>query len=130
MKKLLISIAAFLGVSSMAMTSCQDQLPQKMQEQWEEKQETIVSAVSTEMKEALKSQMDEFLQSDDLEESLGFTDEQRKEIEQSMEQYIEQYEFDAEALNELTQKMETLFQDAKGLTKEEIREKLDEMLEK
>ncbi len=130
MKKLLISIAAFLGVSSMAMTSCQDQLPQKMQEQWEEKQETIVSAVSTEMKEALKSQMDEFLQSDDLEESLGFTDEQRKEIEQSMEQYIEQYEFDAEALNELTQKMETLFQDAKGLTKEEIQEKLDEMLEK
>ena len=91
MKKLIVSIAAFLGISSVAMTSCQDQLPQEVQEQWEEKQDEVASAVSAEMKKALISQMDDFLQSDDLEESLGFTDEQITEMEQSVEQYIENY---------------------------------------
>lgn len=129
MKKLIISIAAFLGISSVAMTSCQDQLPQEVQEQWEEKQDEVASAVSAEMKKALISQMDDFLQSDDLEESLGFTDEQITEMEQSVEQYIENYEFDTESLTKLTEEIKLLFDEGKGLTKEEIQTKLDEMLE-
>lgn len=129
MKKLIISIAAFLGVSSVAMTSCQDRLPQGVQEQWEEKQAEVTSAVSAEMKKALIAQMDDFLQSDDLEESLGFTDEQITEMEESVEQYIENYEFDTESLTKLSEEIKLLFDEAKGLTKEEIQAKLDEMLE-
>ena len=130
MKKLIISVAAFWGISSMAMTSCQDQLPQEVQEQWEEKQDEVASAVSAEMKKALKAQMDEFLQSDDLEESLGFTQEQLSQIEQSLEQYVDSYEFDAESLTKLTDDLELLVDEAKGLTKEELQAKLDEILEK
>lgn len=130
MKKLIISVAAFFGISSMAMTSCQDQLPQEVQEQWEEKQDEVVSAVSGEMKKALKAQMDEFLSSDDLEESLGFTQEQLSQIEQSLEQYVDSYEFDAESLTKLTDEWELLVDEAKGLTKEELQAKLDEILEK
>ena len=76
MKKLMISIAACFGISSVAMTSCQEQLPQTVQEQWEEKQDEVVSAVSAEMQKALKAQLNDFIQNDDLGESLGFSEEQ------------------------------------------------------
>lgn len=130
MKKLMISVAALFGISSMAMTSCQDQLPQEVQEQWEEKQDEVVSAVSNEMKKALEAQLDEFLQSDDLENSLGFSKEQVSQIEQSLEEYIDDYEFDTEALTNLTEELGLLLDEAKGLNKEELQAKLDEILEK
>lgn len=130
MKKLIISVAAFLGISSIAMTSCQEQLPQEAQEQWENRQNEVVSVVSAEMKKALKEQMDEFFSSDDLEESLGITQEQINRIEQSLEQYVDSYEVDAGALTKLTDELELLIDEAKGLTKEEFQTKLDEILEK
>lgn len=130
MKKLIISVAALFGISSMAMTSCQDQLPQEVQEQWEEKQDEVVSVVSNEMKKALEAQLDEFLQSDDLENSLGFSQEQVSQIEQSLEEYVDNYEFDMEALTKLTDELEILLDEAKGLTKEELQAKLDEILDK
>lgn len=129
MKKIIISVAAFFGVSSIALTSCRDHLPQEVQEQWEEKQGEVTDAVSAEMKEALISQMDDFLQSDDLEESLGFTDEQLTEVEQSVEQYIENYEFDTESLTSLVGEIKLLFEKTEGLSKDEIQAKLDEILE-
>lgn len=130
MKRLIISVAAFLGISSIAMTSCQEQLPQEAQEQWENRQNEVVSVVSAEMKKALKAQMDEFFSSDDLEESLGITQEQISRMEQSLEQYVDSYEVDAGALTKLTDELELLIDEAKGLTKEEFQTKLDEILEK
>ena len=129
MKKLMISIAACFGISSIAMTSCQEQLPQTVQEQWEEKQDEVVSAVSGEMKKALKAQLDEFVQNDDLEESLGISAEQVSQLEQSIEQYVEEYEFDTEALTKLAGELENLVDEAKGLTKEEVQAELDKILE-
>lgn len=130
MKRLIISVAAFLGISSIAMTSCQEQLPQEAQEQWENRQNEAVSVVSAEMKKALKAQMDEFFSSDDLEESLGITQEQISRMERSLEQYVDSYEVDAGALTKLTDELELLIDEAKGLTKEEFQTKLDEILEK
>lgn len=125
----MISIAACFGISSIAMTSCQEQLPQTVQEQWEEKQDEVVSAVSGEMKKALKAQLDEFVQNDDLEESLGISAEQVSQLEQSIEQYVEEYEFDTEALTKLAGELENLVDEAKGLTKEEVQAELDKILE-
>lgn len=129
MKKLMISIAACFGISSIAMTSCQEQLPQTVQEQWEEKQDEVVSAVSAEMQKALKAQLNEFVQNDDLEESLGISAEQVSQLEQSIEQYVEEYEFDTEALTKLAGELENLVDEAKGLTKEEVQAELDKILE-
>lgn len=126
----MISIAACFGISSIAMTSCQEQLPQTVQEQWEEKQDEVVSAVSGEMKKALKAQLDEFVQNDDLEESLGLSEEQISELEQSIEQYVDDYEFDTEALTKLAGELENLLDETKGLTKEELQAELDEILKK
>lgn len=130
MKKLIISMAACLGISSMTLTACQKQLLETIQEKWEEKQEEVVSAVSAEMKKALKAQLDEFVQSDDLEESLGLSEEQISELEQSIEQYVDTYEFDKEALAELTGQLENLLDETKGLTKEELQAELDEILKR
>ena len=129
MKKMIISIAALLGVSSMALNSCEDQLPQEVQEQFEEVQEETKSKVSSEMKKALIAQIDEFLQSSDLEESLGFSQEQLAQTEQSITQYIENYDFDTEELTKIVGEVEKLLEDTEGLSKEEIQEKLNEMLE-
>lgn len=125
----MISIAACFGISSIAMTSCQEQLPQTVQEQWEEKQDEVVSAVSAEMQKALKAQLNEFVQNDDLEESLGISAEQVSQLEQSIERYVEEYEFDTEALTKLAGELENLVDEAKGLTKEEVQAELDKILE-
>ena len=129
-KKLIISVAACLGISSMVLTSCQKQLPETIQEQWEEKQDEVVSAVADEMKKALKSQLDEFIQNDDLEESLGLSEDQISQLEQSIQQYVDTYEFDAEALTQLTGELENLLDETKGLTKEELQAELDEILKR
>ena len=125
----MISIAACFRISSIAMTSCQEQLPQTVQEQWEEKQDEVVSAVSAEMQKALKAQLNEFVQNDDLEESLGISAEQVSQLEQSIERYVEEYEFDTEALTKLASELENLVDEAKGLTKEEVQAELDKILE-
>lgn len=130
MKKIIISIAALLGVSSMALNSCKDRLPQEVQEQFEEVQEQAKSKVSSEMKKALIAQIDEFLQSSDLEESLGFSKEQLDKTQQSITQYIENYDFDTEELTKLVGEVEELLEDTNGLGKDDIQKKLDELLEK
>ena len=130
MKKIIISVAALLGVSSVALNSCEEQLPQSVQEQFKETQDEVKSKVSNEMKEAMIAQIDEFLQNDDLEESLGFSEEQLAETEQSITQYIEDYELDTETLTNLVGEIKNLFDETQGLSKEEIQARLDEMLEK
>ena len=130
MKKIIISVAALLGVSSVALNSCEEQLPQSVQEQFKETQDEVKSKVSNEMKEAMIAQIDDFLQNDDLEESLGFSEEQLAETEQSITQYIEDYELDTETLTNLVGEIKNLFDETQGLSKEEIQAKLDEMLEK
>ena len=130
MKKIIISVAALLGVSSVALNSCEEQLPQSVQEQFKETQDEVKSKVSNEMKEAMIAQIDEFLQSDDLEESLGFSEEQIAETEQSITQYIEDYELDMGTLTDFVSEVKLLFDETQGLSKEEIQAKLDEMLEK
>lgn len=130
MKRIIISVAALLGISSVALNSCEEQLPQSVQEQFKETQDEVKSKVSNEMKEAMIAQIDEFLQNDDLEESLGFSEEQLAETEQSITQYIEDYELDTETLTNLVGEIKNLFDETQGLSKEEIQAKLDEMLEK
>ena len=130
MKKIIISVAALLGVSSVALNSCEEQLPQSVQEQFKETQDEVKSKVSNEMKEAMIAQIDEFLHSDDLEESLGFSEEQIAETEQSITQYIEDYELDMGTLTDFVSEVKLLFDETQGLSKEEIQAKLDEMLEK
>lgn len=128
MKRMVILATAFIGICSMAMTSCEEQLPQEIQAQLDEKKEQVTDKITAQMKAALIEQLEDFLESDDLEESLGFSKEQLEETEQVIKQYIEEYDFDEAALTELVDEIQTLFNDT-GLSKEEIQTKLNQLLE-
>ena len=67
MKKTIMTVtiaAALLG-------SCKAQLPQKLQEQIDAKQEEYSRKASEEMKDAFSSQLQEFIKSSDLSDSLA-----------------------------------------------------------
>ena len=129
MKRLILMAAALIGAVFVVMTSCEEYLPQGVQEQFEEKQSEAKEKVSDELKKALMDQVDEFFQSDDLEESLGFSEEQLEETKQAIDQYIQDYDFDSGALTQVIDEMKNLFEGTDGLSKEEIQKKLDEMLQ-
>lgn len=129
MKRLILMAAALIGAVCVVMTSCEEYLPQGVQEQLEEKQSEAKEKVSDELKKALMDQVDEFFQSDDLEESLGFSEEQLEEAKQEINQYIQDYDFDSGALTQVIDEMKNLFDGTEGLSKEEIQKKLDEMLQ-
>ena len=129
MKRLILMAAALIGAVCVVMTSCEEYLPQGVQEQFEEKQSEAKEKVSDELKKALMDQVDEFFQSDDLEESLGFSEKQLEETKQAIDQYIQDYDFDSGALTQVIDEMKNLFEGTDGLSKEEIQKKLDEMLQ-
>ena len=129
MKRLILMAAALIGAVCVVMTSCEEYLPQGVQEQFEQKQSEAMEKVSDELKKALMDQVDEFFQSDDLEESLGFSEEQLEETKQAIDQYIQDYDFDSGALTQVIDEMKNLFEGTDGLSKEEIQKKLDEMLQ-
>lgn len=129
MKRLILMAAALIGVACVVMTSGEKFLPQGVQAQIEEKQSEAKDKVSDELKKALMDQVDDFFHSDDLEESLGFSEEQLEETKQEIEQYIQDYEFDTGALMQAVDEMKNLFDGTEGLSKEEIQKKLDEILQ-
>ncbi len=129
MKRLILMAAALIGAVCVVMTSCEEYLPQGVQEQLEEKQSEAKEKVSDELKKALMDQVDDFFHSDDLEESLGFSEEQLEEAKQEINQYIQDYDFDSGALTQVIDEMKNLFDGTEGLSKEEIQKKLDEMLQ-
>ena len=95
MKKAIMTVsiaAALLG-------SCKAQLPQKLQEQIDAKQEEYSRKASEEMKDAFSSQLQEFIKSSDLSDSLGISSEEQDKIQQSLKDYVDQYELSEEELD-------------------------------
>lgn len=128
MKRIAVWAAAFVGASSMIMTSCAEKLPETLQTKLEETQTQVKEKVSGELKAALTAQMEDFFQSDDLGKSLGFSEEQLEETKQALEQYMDEYEFDENSMTEFVREIQSLFDETQGLNKEEIQSRLDEMM--
>lgn len=125
MKRLIV-----FGLIIMAtMVSCQEQLPEQIREQFSKQEEEKVSEAGEEMKEALLAQLDEFIHNKDISESLGISETEQLELEQSFENYIDSYELDSEELEHAIDSFKALLKNAEGLTKEELDEKLAKMLE-
>lgn len=125
MKRLIV-----FGLIIMAtMVSCQEQLPEQIREQFSKQDEERVSEAGEEMKEALLAQLDEFIHNKDISESLGISETEQLELEQSFENYIDSYELDSEELEHAIDSFKALLKNAEGLTKEELDEKLAKMLE-
>ncbi len=126
MKKAFLTVtiaAALLG-------SCKAQLPEKIQEQINAGQSELSRKASEEMKDAFTSQLEEFLKSSDLGESLGISSEEQQKIGQSIVDYVDQYELSEEELSQIQDSVKELLQNAEGMDSQSIEDMLKSILKK
>lgn len=116
MRKLLIRVAA--GVCGLMLWGCSASL----EEDGGQLTEGLKSAFTQEVKA--------FFENSDLSDSLGISKEAQTQIEESLRGYIDNYELDEEALNEAKAAVNEVLENAKGLSTEEIEDKLSEIFEK
>ena len=125
MKKAFLTVtiaAALLG-------SCKAQLPEKIQEQINAGQSELSRKASEEMKDALTSQLEEFLKSSDLGESLGISSEEQQKIGQSIIDYVDQYELNEEELTKIQDSVKGLLQNTEGMDFQAIESMVNSILE-
>lgn len=123
--KRVIMIAA---IAVVALSSCEGQFSDKLQEQIQAKQEEAGQQASQQMKDAFVSQLGEFMQSKDLGESLGISAEEQDKMEQSLKDYVNHYDLSEEDLSKVKESVEELFQNAQGMTVQGLENKLSDIL--
>ena len=126
MKKAILTIA----VAAVLLGSCKEQLPEELSSRIDEKREEYSSIASQEMKDAFTTQLDDFLHSYDLGESLGMSAQEQEQIEQSLKEYVDQYELSEEELNKTQEAIKELFQNGEDMTVQSLEDKLKEILKK
>ena len=128
--------ASILLICSLfSLSGCDTNLvPQGIQDVVNEKADDLKSKAMEEFEAALSEQMKDFFSSNDLQESLGLSEEQQEKVQGSMKEYLESYDSDPnawkDALNSIQEKLTELKENGEldFLTAEELNEKLDEIL--
>lgn len=85
----------------------------------------IASQVKDQVTAQIKSQLDSFWKNDDLQESLGITEEQQQEVEDSVREYANNYDLNTDQAKELTQNIINTINDSKGISWDDVKEKID-----
>lgn len=76
------------------------------------------------VKEAVKAEVVDFFKNDDLADTLGIDKKRKEEIEKSIQNYIDDYELDAEAVEDAKEAVNNVLENAKGLSAQELDEKI------
>ena len=84
---------------------------------------------SEELKKAFVKEMEDFFTNNDLENSLGISSTERSGIETSIKVYLDNCSLDEEKLNEAKISIENLLENAKGLSAEEIQNRISKVFE-
>jgi outer membrane murein-binding lipoprotein Lpp len=84
----------------------------------------LKAQAAEEMKKAFANEVIEFFKSDDLSKSLGLDSGEQQKLEESIKQYIDNYDLDEEKLKEVKGSVEELLQNAKGLSETELHDKV------
>lgn len=82
-----------------------------------------------ELKKAFASEVSDFFASDDLSVTLGMTGEEKEQLEKSIREYIDAYSKDEQKLGEAKEEVEKLFENADGLTAEELQNKVKKIFQ-
>ena len=125
MKKAFLTVTIAVAL----LVSCKAQLPEKIQEQINAGQSELSRKASEEMKDALTSQLEEFLKSSDLGESLGISSEEQQKIGQSIIDYVDQYELNEEELTKIQDSVKGLLQNTEGMDFQSIESMVNSILE-
>ena len=126
MKKAVLTVM----IAAALLSSCKGQLPDKLQAMIDSGTQEYSRKASEDIKDAFISQMEEFLKSDDLGESLNLSSKEKDNIERSVQNYVDQYELSEEELNKVQDSIKELLQNVQGLDADTIEDKLGEILKK
>lgn len=128
MRKAAIVLAAVM--SSVFVVGCEAEIsPQNTDGYVKEIVNDVKAQAAQELKKAFASEVSEFFKSDDLSATLGMTGEEREQLEQSIRKYIDEYSMDEEKLSEAKEAVEKLFENADGLTAEELQNDIEQIFQ-
>lgn len=92
--------------------------------------EDVKKQAAEEIKNAVVNEIKDYLSSSKISESLGISEKEQEEIVDSVREYIDNYEFDEDQLDKAKSSLEELLKNADGLSAEEIKKSIGEILER
>ena len=123
MRKTAVVLTAVIGSALIA--GCQADFPSQDTDGYvKEIVNDVKEQAVQELKKAFASEVSDFFASDDLSVTLGMTGEEKAQLEKSIREYIDAYSKDEQKLGEAKEEVEKLFENAHGLTAEEIQNKV------
>ncbi len=128
-----IRVTAALMLSAAVLAGCQgdvtlDNVGDKISESVSDTITKTKEQVRSELKNAFVNEVQEFIANDDLAETLGISAEEQESINASIRGYIDNYELDEEELEAAKESVETFLENAKGLSVEEIKQNIADIL--
>lgn len=128
MRKIAVVLAAVFG--SVLIAGCQADFPsQDMDGYVKEIVNDVKEQAVQELKKAFASEVSAFFASDDLSAALDMTGEEKEQMEKSIREYIDAYSMDEQKLSEAKEEVEKLFENADGLTAEELQNKVKKIFQ-
>ncbi len=82
------------------------------------------------IKEAFRQQVVSFFENDDLSKSFGIDSSRQKELEQSIQNYIDDYDLDEDAIDQAKAAVYEVLEDAKNFLPEQLDEKIADIFRK
>lgn len=128
MRKTAVVLTAVIGSALIA--GCQADFPSQDTDGYvKEIVNDVKEQAVQELKKAFASEVSDFLASDDLSVTLGMTGEEKEQLEKSIREYIDAYSKDEQKLGEAKEEVEKLFENADGLTAEELQNKVKKIFQ-
>lgn len=85
--------------------------------------------LTEDIKSVFTQEVKAFFENNDWADSLGINKEDQTELEESIRNYVDNYELDEEALSEAKNAVNEVLENAKGLSTEEIKDKISAIFE-
>lgn len=128
MRKTAVVLTAVIGSALIA--GCQADFPSQDTDGYvKEIVNDVKEQAVQELKKAFASEVSDFFASDDLSVTLGMTGEEKEQLENSIREYIDAYSMDEQKLGEAKEEVEKLFENADGLTAEELQNKVKKIFQ-
>lgn len=129
MRRAIMTAMAVSALMAGGMGGCQGDFSAQAPEM-----ENVVSDIKAqaaeELRKAFSQEISDFFKSDDLSKTLGDDGEGQAKLEESIRSFIDDYSTDEEKLSEAKASLDSLLQNAEGLSAEEIQDRIEGIFQK